>query len=372
MKARTWYRIANAASDPTVVDIHVIDIIGDWMDDLINEYYGFKATLTAKAFVDQLSKLDAGVKAIRVHINSPGGDVFAALNIANALREQQTSKGRTVETIIDGLAASAASIIAMAGTTVRMADNALLMVHNPWTMAVGNAATLRTSADQLDTVRDTIVATYQWHSPLAVDELRALMDAETWMPADQALEKGFVTAVEQGLAAAASIDPRAIAALTIPEQYRARVAAFVATPPPAPPARVAAAAADIIAACQAAQLGLELAGELVSAGVTAPELEARIADATRARDAAAARATEVRTICATAGLTELAADYVAGGMPVDGIRRHVVALRARLQSAEIDGTLSPKETQTTGGVVINAQNIYAERNRPRLLKESTT
>src|SRR5690349_6468961 len=117
-----WFRFVNDASDPSTVDIHVIDFIGDWIDQALNEMFGEEISVTAKAFVDQLAALPEGVKAINVHINSPGGDVFAALNIANALRDQQATKNRTVTTYVDGLAASAASIIAMAGSKVVMAD----------------------------------------------------------------------------------------------------------------------------------------------------------------------------------------------------------------------------------------------------------
>src|ERR1051325_2166278 len=200
MKAREWFKFQAAADDASVVDIHIIDFIGDWIDD----YWGFG--VTAKAFLDQLAKLSNDVKTVRVHINSPGGDVFAASNIANALREQQASKGRTVETIVDGIAASAASIILMAGSTIKVADNGVVMVHNPWTIAVGNAADMRKSADTLDTLRNTIVATYKWHSSLSDDELVALMDAETWMDADEAIAKGFATEKVEGLKAAATID----------------------------------------------------------------------------------------------------------------------------------------------------------------------
>src|SRR5690554_5721149 len=102
---KSWYRVENAASDPTVVDIHIIDVVGGWVDDMINRFWGVELTVTAKQFVEDLAKLDDQVTAINVHINSPGGDVFGGLNIANALREQE-SKGRTVTTYVDGLAAS--------------------------------------------------------------------------------------------------------------------------------------------------------------------------------------------------------------------------------------------------------------------------
>src|SRR5687767_1079301 len=135
MKARTWYRVENAA-DPSIADIYIVDIIGGWIDEWFGDSQGI---LTAKQFLNDLAKLPEAVKTLRIHVNSPGGDVFGAVQIANALRDQQTSKNRSVDTINEGLAASAASIILMAGKTVTMADNALTMIHNPWSIGIGEA-----------------------------------------------------------------------------------------------------------------------------------------------------------------------------------------------------------------------------------------
>src|SRR5688572_28058278 len=176
-KTREWYRLVTNAADPSVADVHVVDFIGDWIDD----YWGFG--VTAKAFIDQLAKLPEAVKTIRVHVNSPGGDVWSAVNIANALRDQRVTNRRNVVTIVDGLAASAASILIMAGEPVQIADTALVMIHNPATGMFGTAKNLREAADLLDTVRDQIVAAYHWHSKLSAEELVALMDATTWMSA---------------------------------------------------------------------------------------------------------------------------------------------------------------------------------------------
>lgn len=246
MNPCNWYHFRNQASDPTVAEILIVDIIGDWIDELVNEFVGMKATLTAKAFIDQLSKLDAKVKTIRVRINSPGGDVFAAINIANALRDQQLSKGRTVETIVDGLAASSASLIAMAGRTVTMADNALMMVHLPWTWLSGNAKAHQAAADELATItRNALIPTYQWHSPLSETAILALLEGEegqdgSWFGADEAIARGFATHKRAGLQAAASLSPR-VAALKVPDRFRTRVAAMQQPAPgvqPRPPLSV--------------------------------------------------------------------------------------------------------------------------------------
>ena len=358
MKVRQWYRFSNDASDSTVADIHIVDIIGDWIDEIINDFWGIKATLTAKAFLDQLSKLDASVKTIRVHINSPGGDVFAALNIANALRDQQLTKGRTVETIIDGLAASAASIIAMAGSVVRMSDNALMMVHNPWSVAVGNAAEMRRTADTLDTVRDSLVATYQWHSTLEPDAIKALLDGETWMDATQALENGFATEVLSGLQAAATIDRGTVKALSIPEQFKSRVEAFLVPPAPGP-----AGALEVVRACNAAGCP-ELAEELIAAGATLELVTARVSTAKTAKAAAATRETEIRAMCARAKLPQLAAGYIKGGMSAEAVREHLATVQAAAgDNTQIDGALRP-DAGTAKKADLNAAAIYRARTSP--------
>lgn len=334
MKTRQWYRIENA-TDPAVADIHVIDIIGDWLDD----YFGFG--VTAKAFVDELSKLPEAVKTIRVHVNSPGGDVFGAVNIANALRDQRMSKGRTVETLIEGLAASAASIVIMAGSRILIGDNAMVMVHNPWSIVLGESKDLRKTADDLDAIRGTILATYRWHSELSEEALGALMDAETWMGADEAIANGFATEKVEGLQAAASLDKQALAKLRIPDQYRERVAALVKpdptpTPPPAKPDAKA-----IVQACKAAGFP-ELADDLLDA----PSLDAvntRLEQAKAGRTEEERRALQIRGLCRDANLQDRAEVYIAAGVAVEFVKNDLTWITAKLAGAEIDAGLPPED-----------------------------
>lgn len=138
---------------------------------------------------------DSGA-AVEVRINSPGGDVAAGLAIFNAL------KPRKPTVYIDGIAASCASLIAMAGARIIAAENALIMVHDPWTDAQGNSGSLRRTADLLDKHRDAMLGAYQ-RTGLARDELRRLLTAETWMSADEALEYGFVDEIAEPLRYAA-------------------------------------------------------------------------------------------------------------------------------------------------------------------------
>lgn len=361
--ARQWFRFDNAAGDSSVAEIHIIDFIGDWIDDLYKRNGFLDLGLTARDFVEQLAKLPENVTAIHVHINSPGGDVMAGVNIANALREQ-ASKGRTVETFVDGIAASIASVIAMAGSKVHVADNALIMAHNPWSGCLGEAKDMRKCAEILDTVRAQIIATYKWHSALSDDEIIAIMDAETWMTADEAIEKGFATDKIEGLKAAASIDPRALKALKVPDQFRARVEAFIAKPEQPAPEPQPAAAADIIRLCAEASLDISFAQSLIAAKAVDADVAARITAEQARRAAAAQRAETITAACATANLPERATLYIASGLSVDDVKKDLANLTAMLDKAEVDTGIRPD--QAAGSKArINVSSVYADLNRPR-------
>lgn len=163
------------------LELLVYDIIGeDWYGDGI----------TAKSFKSQIDA--AGTySSITVRINSPGGDAFEGVAIGNILRSQ----GKPVNVIIEGIAASSASIIAMAGNTISMFSNAMMMIHNAWTFCYGDAAEMRKQADVLDAVSQAIGRTYVDRTGKTADEIKALMDAETWMSADQCVADGFATSV---------------------------------------------------------------------------------------------------------------------------------------------------------------------------------
>lgn len=143
---------------------------------------------------------------IVVRINSGGGYVMEGLAIFNALAEAKAS-GRKVTVHIDGLAASMASVIAMVGEEVHMADNALFMIHNPWDVAMGDAEQLRSAADRLDKIRDQLVGIYATQTGLSVNVLTAMMRAETWMNADEALENKFITSITASSTAQAAVKP---------------------------------------------------------------------------------------------------------------------------------------------------------------------
>ena len=135
---------------------------------------------------------------ITVRINSHGGSVFDGFAIYNLLDQHEGE----IHVKVDAMAASAASVIAMAGDTIEMADNALMMIHDPWTIAIGDSADLAKTADLLDKIKDSIVTTYKSKSDLDTSEIEQMMSDETWFSADEAIENGFATAKTGELAKA--------------------------------------------------------------------------------------------------------------------------------------------------------------------------
>lgn len=131
--------------------------------------------------------LHAGSGDITLWINSPGGDVFAAAQIYNMLMDYKGD----VHVVIDGLAASAASVIAMAGTTVSMSPVAMMMIHNPWTVAQGEAKDMQKVIEMLGEIKESIINAYELRTGMSRTKLSHLMDSESWFNAKKAVELGF-------------------------------------------------------------------------------------------------------------------------------------------------------------------------------------
>ena len=136
-----------------------------------------------------------GYRNVTVHINSPGGDVMAGAEIYSALREHSMNGEGSVTVIVTALAASAASIIAMAGDRIMMHPVAYMMIHNPWTIAVGDAKELRKTAKTLDVISEGLISAYETRTGKSRDELKKLLDAETWMSAATCVEEGFADSI---------------------------------------------------------------------------------------------------------------------------------------------------------------------------------
>ena len=177
--------------------------------------------------------INAGSGDLSIRINSPGGFIIEGLAIYNAITRAQ-SAGRKVTCHIDGLAASMASVLAMAGDDIIMADNALLMIHNPWDSACGDAEDLRNAADQLDRMKAQLVAIYARRTGMAADDISTMMDAETWLNAQEALDQGFVTAIgAAGSASACNISKFGFR--KAPKHSAIAKMAMASTPKAAPP-----------------------------------------------------------------------------------------------------------------------------------------
>ena len=178
MKRKFWNWIRN--EDESVPDMERTLFLNGMISD--ETWYGDE--VTPQLFKDELN---AGSGNITVWINSPGGDVFAAAQIYNMLRDY---KGR-VTVKIDGIAASAASVIAMAGNTVCVSPVAMMMIHNPATMAMGEAKDMQKAIVMLNEVKESILNAYESKTGLTRARLSHMMDDETWFNAKKAVELGF-------------------------------------------------------------------------------------------------------------------------------------------------------------------------------------
>lgn len=190
---------------------------------LLYEDIGGWFGVSAAEFVRQV-KAAGDVTDIDLRLNSNGGSVFEGIAIYNYLRSHKAK----VSVHIDGLAASIASVIAMAGDTVNMADNAWMMIHDPWIMTAGNAAELRTIADQLDGFRDSLLDTYMLRATSSRNDVSAMMADETWLNAVDAKKHGLIDGVTEAVQVAACVRadlfrnvPEAL--LAAPRQIRPRV-----------------------------------------------------------------------------------------------------------------------------------------------------
>jgi len=177
LKKQFWNWVRNQDGTRTLTIAGVI-AEESWFDD----------DVTPKIFREQLN---AGTGDIVLWVNSPGGDCVAASQIYTMLMEY---KGN-VTVKIDGIAASAASMIAMAGTEVLMAPTSLLMIHNPLTVAIGDSEEMQKAIAMLDEVKESIINAYELKTGMSRAKLAHLMDAETWMNAQKAVELGFADGV---------------------------------------------------------------------------------------------------------------------------------------------------------------------------------
>lgn len=168
------------------------------------DFWGDGSRISAKQFSDELKKIDASVNEIIVRINSPGGDVFDGIAIYNRLVQHPAK----IKVYIDGLAASIASIIALAGEEVFIGEGALVMVHLPWTIAYGNRMEFENTINRLLDVEEQMISIYKRKTKIDRAEIKAMLEKETWMGAEEAIAKGFADSMvtESVPIAASAID----------------------------------------------------------------------------------------------------------------------------------------------------------------------
>jgi len=183
-----WFEIKGKAGTGRS-EIYIYGVIVDYKWD--------EEDTSAREFIDALK----GLGDIDLHINSPGGSVWAANAIYNALLRHQ---GR-IDVYVDGLAASSASLIAMAGRII-MPANAMIMIHDPWSFAIGTASEMRKAAEMLDKSKEGMIAAYKNKSGKDEAEISSLMSAETWLTAAEAVAMGFADEMEEPVQMAAYFD----------------------------------------------------------------------------------------------------------------------------------------------------------------------
>ncbi len=320
---KNWFEIkALAGAAP---EISIFDEIGG---------YG----ISAKTFIAALQALNA--PAITLNINSPGGSVFDSLAIYNALKSHSAS----ITARILGVAASAASVVAMAGDHIVMPDNSFMMVHQPFAGTIGNAENLREMADVLDKIGNSLVSIYVRRSGQSEDKVRELLAAETWLNAQDALALGFADEIEPAVKMAASFDLD-----RLPDGIRAAVqppAAPVTATPPAAPSMVATITT--------------LAGKYGLADFTRVFLlDESIKNAEQAT-AALEEAREVRELCIFARVPEMVAELISNRISLRETR-----IRIQNHRAELDEALQTDSHIPSSSASGLSAQIWSARNGSR-------
>lgn len=292
-----WYEISARA---TGVQIAIYDEIGAF-------------GVSAKGFLAELGAAPEGAP-IDLRLNSPGGSVFDAVAIHNALRRHPGA----VTVWIDGIAASAASYVAMAGDEIVMPENAFLMIHDPAGLVAGTAGDMRAMAEALDKIKTTLVRGYAGRTGRPEDEIAALMSAETWFDASDALAAGLATRIAEPGRMAARFD----------------IAKFRNAPPELVEA-VTAPEADQPHAAQADQGAQDDEVFEAEAGgaepVRDPDHEPdpdRTPDASAIRAQAVAHARAVIELCQIAGQPRMAGRFLEEDASLDAVRARLLAARA--------------------------------------------
>lgn len=312
---KTWYALqANGEAAERVIEVFVYGEIGAW-------------GITANQFVQDLRAMDDGISPVIAAFNSIGGDLFDGLAMHNALsRLGARCTGR-----IDALAASAASVAVCGAHRVVIASNAMLMIHNPWTYAAGDAEDFRKVADVLDQTMEAIIAAYKAKAPdIDEAELRRMVAAETWLTASEAVALGLADEVGDGVSVKACLGQGAVL-----QRYQHAPSDLLAQldepdepdpdlepndPPLTPPV------------VDSAKLALMITQRCTESGISnliEPLLSSTQLESEAIVQAGLTRAKAVNDLCVAARLPEFSVEYVAAGLDVAAVRAHAGAVICR-------------------------------------------
>lgn len=335
--AQKWYSI-EAKADDKPAEINIFDAIGNTWDG---------EGVTAKQFIADLKPL-AG-KPLALFINSPGGSVSDGLAIYNALKAHDGE----ITVKVMGVAASAASFIAMAGDKIVMPENTFLMVHNPLSWAYGNADEFREVADTLDKIGSSLIGIYVARTKQPEADIKALLDAETWLTANEALALGFADEVLPEMKVAAAFDT---------EKMPANIkGAFMAAKPPVTPPVVTQPAPEAVA------LADEIKGLVAAAGLDDHLPVFALAESV---DAAKAHIVEARNIVALCGVLKMndkAGGFINAGTSYADVRKALSAARAsadeKTHTSNVQRQPNSPAPDTSQPAALKTADVWAARRK---------
>ena len=336
---RQWYSFKNM--DSGTPELFIYDDIDDWWG------------VSAQSVVDQIRDLDA--TDIDVRINCRGGMVFEGIAIYNALRLHKAS----IHVKIDGLAASIASVIAMAGDTVTMAENSMMMIHNPYGWASGDAEAMRKTADVMDKIADSIAVSYTGRTGKTIEEMKALMDDETWFTAAEALEIGLVDQVDEPIKAAACFDismfnnaPENWGTFEKPEPENKEDDTPEETEQAPSETENNTLAITLAAVCHEAGYPEKIEAFL-KANMTEEQIKNRLASFE-----------EIKNLCAIAKQDDKAAGFIKDDKSTEEVKNALLKLMAKQdETTPTDNTLTPESQGFKTTKVVDTQAIYSKRNK---------
>jgi len=301
---KSWYaEHASGEATERVIEVFVYGEIGTW-------------GITASQFMQDLRAVDDGVSPVIAAFNSIGGDLFDGLAMHNTL----SRLGERCTARVDALAASAASVAVCGAHKVVIASNAMLMIHNPWTYAAGDADSFRKLADVLDQTMEAIIAAYKAKAPdIDEAELRGLVAAETWLTASEAVALGLADEVGDGVQVKACLGQGGVM-----QRYQHTPAELLAQfdelPEPDPEPAPNDPPKPVMDSAKLALLITQRCAESGISNLVAPLLSSTQLESEEVVQAGLTRAKAVHDLCVAARLPELSHEYVAAGLDEPAVR----------------------------------------------------